>query len=42
VLPKDCVCGVPADYGRTVIENTMALVATLTTVDELIACWTGK
>jgi nicotinamidase-related amidase len=39
VLPTDSVCGVPADYGRLVLENTMAFVATLTTTDELIACW---
>ena len=41
VLPRDAVCGVPADYARSVLENTMALVATLTTVDDLIACWTA-
>jgi nicotinamidase-related amidase len=41
VLPQDAVCGVPADYARSVIDNTMALVATLTTVDELIACWSA-
>ncbi len=40
VLPTDAVCGVPATYGRAVVENTMALVATLTTVDQLVACWT--
>jgi nicotinamidase-related amidase len=41
VLPQDAVCGIPADYARSVIDNTMALVATLTTVDELIACWSA-
>jgi nicotinamidase-related amidase len=39
VVPKDAVCGVPEEYGRAVLENTVALVATLTTVDELIGCW---
>lgn len=39
VVPEDAVCGVPEDYGRTVLENTVALVATITTVDELISCW---
>ncbi|MGO9344300.1 MAG: cysteine hydrolase [Acidimicrobiales bacterium] len=41
VLPQDAVCGVPATYARSVIDNTMALVATLTTVDELVSCWSA-
>ena len=39
VLPKDAVCGVPADYAAAVIDNTLALLATLTTVDELVPIW---
>ena len=39
VVPTDAVCGVPEEYGRLVLENTVALVATLTTVDDLIGCW---
>lgn len=39
VVPTDAVCGVPEDYGRTVLKNTISLVATLTTVDEVIECW---
>lgn len=39
VVPTDAVCGVPEQYGQTVLENTIALVATLTTVDQLIDCW---
>jgi nicotinamidase-related amidase len=39
VLPRDAVCGVPADYAAAVIDNTLALLATLTTVDELTAIW---
>lgn len=42
VVPRDAVCGVPPRYGADVIENTVSLVATITTVDELIACWTGQ
>jgi biuret amidohydrolase len=41
VLPTDAVCGIPADYAAAVIENTLALLATLTTVDELVAVWAG-
>jgi len=36
VLPTDAVVGVPASYGDMVIANTLAMVCTLTTVDELV------
>jgi nicotinamidase-related amidase len=39
VLPRDAVCGVPADYADAVIDNTLSLLATVTTVDELTAIW---
>ena len=39
VLPRDAVCGLPADYADAVIDNTLALLATVTTVDELVAAW---
>jgi len=39
VLPRDAVCGVPADYADAVIDNTLSLLATVTTVDELVAAW---
>jgi nicotinamidase-related amidase len=39
VLPRDAVCGVPADYADAVIDNTLSLLATVTTVDELVARW---
>jgi nicotinamidase-related amidase len=39
VLPRDAVCGVPADYADAVIENTLSLLATVTTVDELVGVW---
>lgn len=41
VLPRDAVCGLPQDYADAVIDNTLSLLATLTTVDELVAIW-GK
>lgn len=37
VVPVDAVAGVPPDYGDEVLRRTVALVATLTTVDEVIA-----
>jgi nicotinamidase-related amidase len=36
VVASDAVVGVPADYGDAVIANTLAMVATITTVDALI------
>jgi len=36
VVPTDAVTGIPADYAAAVVANTLALVATLTTVDELL------
>jgi nicotinamidase-related amidase len=39
VLPVDAVAGVPADYARAVVDNTMSLLATLTTTDAVIDAW---
>jgi len=41
VLPRDAVCGVPADYADALIDNTLALLATVTTVDELVKIWSS-
>lgn len=41
VLPRDAVCGIPRSYADAVIDNTLALLAVVTTTDELIALWTG-
>jgi len=37
VVPRDAVAGIPADYAEAVLDNTVSLVATLTTVDEVIS-----
>ncbi|MBD0707525.1 isochorismatase [Streptomyces sp. CBMA291] len=39
VVPGDAIAGVPADYTPAMIRHTLALVATLTTTDEIVACW---
>lgn len=39
VIPRDAVCGVPAEYAEAVLDNTLALVATLTTTADLVAVW---
>ncbi|MFB7517322.1 cysteine hydrolase [Streptomyces sp. NPDC056144] len=39
VVPADAIAGVPADYTPAMIRNTLALVATITTTDEVLGCW---
>ncbi|MFF2395456.1 cysteine hydrolase [Nocardia sp. NPDC058114] len=39
VLPRDAVAGVPSEYGEAIIDNTLSLIATVTTTAELIAAW---
>ncbi|MFI6856403.1 isochorismatase family protein [Streptomyces sp. NPDC050416] len=38
VVPADAIAGVPSDYTRAVIRHTLALVATVATTDEVLAC----
>jgi nicotinamidase-related amidase len=40
VLPRDAVAGVPADYGAAVIDNTLSLLATVASTDDLLRAWT--
>ncbi len=39
VLPRDAVAGIPADYAGAIIDNTLSLLATVTTTDDLIEEW---
>ncbi|MFF3243991.1 cysteine hydrolase [Streptomyces sp. NPDC002870] len=39
VVPQDAIAGVPADYTPAMIRNTLALVATITTTDDVLSCW---
>lgn len=39
VLPRDAVAGYPTDYGEAVIANSLSLLSTVTTTDELLAAW---
>lgn len=41
VLPRDAVAGLPQEYVDAVIDNTLALLAVVTTTDELIRTWKG-
>jgi nicotinamidase-related amidase len=40
VLARDAVAGIPTEYGKAMIDNTLSLLATITTTDELIRAWT--
>ncbi len=39
VIPRDAVAGVPADYGQSVLDNTLAVLATLTTTADILHAW---
>ena len=39
VVPRDAVAGIPAEYGHAVIDNTLSLLASITTTDELLQTW---
>jgi biuret amidohydrolase len=42
VLPRDAVSGFPRDYADAVIDNTLALLTTVTTADDVIDAWRGR
>jgi nicotinamidase-related amidase len=39
VMPRDAVAGHPEDYAQAMLDHSYALLATLPTSDEVIACW---
>ena len=39
VLPRDAVAGVPAEYADSVIDNTLALLATVVSTGDMVAAW---
>jgi biuret amidohydrolase len=39
VVPRDAVAGIPAEYGEAVIANTLSLLATITSTDDLLRVW---
>jgi nicotinamidase-related amidase len=42
VVPRDAIAGVPPSYTDSIVDNSLALVATITTTDDIIACWDGR
>ncbi|NKY25792.1 cysteine hydrolase [Nocardia gamkensis] len=39
VVPRDAVAGVPREYGEAIIDNTLSMIATVTTTEELLTAW---
>lgn len=39
VIPRDAVTGTPAEYVDSVFEHTLRLLATVTTVDQVLQAW---
>ena len=39
VVPRDAVAGIPADYADSILDNTISLLATVTTTADLLAVW---
>jgi biuret amidohydrolase len=39
VIPRDAVAGIPTEYGAAMIANTLSLLATITTTDDLLRAW---
>jgi nicotinamidase-related amidase len=39
VVPRDAVGGTPAEYGNQVLDNTIAVLGRITTVDDVVAGW---
>lgn len=41
VLPRDAVAGIPEDYAESVLDNTLSLVTTLCTTDDVLRAWSS-
>jgi len=41
VIPSDAVAGTPVEYGHQVLRHSLGLIATITTVDDLVEAWPG-
>lgn len=39
VVPSDAIAGVPSDYAPAMIRNTLSLVATIATTEEILGGW---
>ncbi|MFD9907267.1 cysteine hydrolase [Streptomyces sp. NPDC059063] len=41
VVPADAIAGVPSEYTPAMVRNTLALVATVTSTEEVLGVWNG-
>jgi nicotinamidase-related amidase len=41
VLPRDAVTGIPVEYAKSMIDNTLSLLATVVSTDDVIEAWTS-
>ena len=39
VLPRDAVAGYPREYAESIIDNTLALLSTVTTTEAIVRTW---
>jgi biuret amidohydrolase len=39
VLPRDAVSGYPREYAESIIDNTLALLSTVTTTEAVVKAW---
>jgi nicotinamidase-related amidase len=39
VLPRDAVAGIPKEYADAIIDNTLSLLATIVSTDEVMGAW---
>jgi len=39
VMPRDAVAGIPEAYAEAVLDNTISLLATLPTTDDVLSAW---
>jgi biuret amidohydrolase len=42
VLPRDAVSGYPREYAESVIDNTLSLLATVTSTDSVVDTWSSS
>lgn len=42
VLPRDAVSGYPREYADSIIDNSLALLATVTTTEAVVDAWTRR
>jgi nicotinamidase-related amidase len=42
VIPREAVAGTPEDYVNSVFEHTLRLLATVTTVDQVVRAWSAR